>query len=30
VLFIRGVGLDDFNTNSASAVSIYQDGIYMN
>lgn len=29
-LFIRGVGLDDFNANSASAVAIYQDGIYMN
>jgi iron complex outermembrane receptor protein len=30
VLFIRGVGLDDFNANSASAVAVYQDGIYMN
>ena len=30
VLFIRGVGLDDFNANSASAVAIYQDGVYMN
>ena len=29
-LFIRGVGLDDFNANSASAVSVYQDGVYMN
>ena len=28
-LFIRGVGLDDFNANSASAVAIYQDGVYM-
>jgi iron complex outermembrane receptor protein len=28
-LFIRGVGLDDFNANSASAVSVYQDGVYM-
>lgn len=30
VLFIRGVGLDDFNANSGSAVAVYQDGIYMN
>ena len=30
VLFIRGVGLDDFNANSSSAVAIYQDGVYMN
>lgn len=30
VIFIRGVGLDDFNANSAGAVAIYQDGIYMN
>lgn len=29
-IFLRGVGLDDFNSNSASAVSIFQDGIYMN
>ena len=29
-IFIRGVGLDDFNSNSSSAVSILQDGIYMN
>jgi len=28
-LFIRGVGLDDFNANSASAVSVYADGVYM-
>lgn len=28
-IFIRGVGLDDFNANSASAVSIYADGVYM-
>jgi iron complex outermembrane receptor protein len=28
-IFIRGVGLDDFNANAASAVAIYQDGIYM-
>ena len=29
-IFIRGVGLDDFNANSASAVSVYQDGVYLN
>lgn len=29
-LFIRGVGLNDFNANSASAVAIYNDDIYMN
>ena len=28
-LFIRGVGLDDFNANSASAVSVYADGVYL-
>jgi len=28
-IFIRGVGLDDFNANAASAVAIYQDGIYL-
>jgi iron complex outermembrane receptor protein len=28
-IFIRGVGLDDFNANAAGAVSIYQDGVYM-
>jgi iron complex outermembrane receptor protein len=28
-IFIRGVGLDDYNANAASAVSIYQDGVYM-
>jgi iron complex outermembrane receptor protein len=28
-IFIRGVGLDDFNANSQSAVAIYQDGVYM-
>jgi iron complex outermembrane receptor protein len=28
-IFIRGIGLDDFNANSQSAVAIYQDGIYM-
>ena len=30
VLFVRGVGLDDFNANSAGAVAVYQDGVYMN
>jgi len=28
-IFIRGVGLDDFNANAAGAVAIYQDGVYM-
>jgi len=28
-IFIRGVGLDDFNANSAGAVAVYQDGIYL-
>jgi iron complex outermembrane receptor protein len=28
-IFIRGVGLDDFNANAASAVAIYQDGVYL-
>ena len=28
-LFIRGVGLRDFNANSASAVAVYNDDIYM-
>ena len=28
-IYIRGVGLDDFNANAASAVAIYQDGVYM-
>lgn len=28
-LFIRGVGIDDFNANAPSAVAVYQDGIYM-
>jgi len=28
-IFIRGVGLDDYNANAASAVAIYQDGVYM-
>lgn len=30
VLFIRGVGLNDINSNSTSAVAVYQDGIYLN
>ena len=29
-LFIRGVGLRDFNANSSSAVAVYNDGVYMN
>ena len=29
-LFIRGVGLKDYNSNSTGAVSIHQDGIHMN
>jgi iron complex outermembrane receptor protein len=29
-LFIRGIGLDDYNANSSSAVAVYQDGVYMN
>ncbi|MDG2334989.1 MAG: TonB-dependent receptor [Myxococcota bacterium] len=29
-LFIRGVGLRDFNANSSSAVAVYNDDIYMN
>jgi iron complex outermembrane receptor protein len=28
-IYIRGVGLDDYNANAASAVAIYQDGVYM-
>jgi iron complex outermembrane receptor protein len=28
-IFIRGIGLDDYNANAAGAVSIYQDGVYM-
>jgi iron complex outermembrane receptor protein len=28
-IYIRGVGLDDFNANAASAVAIYQDDVYM-
>ncbi|HEB88953.1 MAG TPA: TonB-dependent receptor, partial [Deltaproteobacteria bacterium] len=29
-LFIRGVGLRDFNANSSGSVAVYNDGIYMN
>ncbi len=29
-LFIRGIGLKDYNANAASAVSVYQDGININ
>ena len=29
-LFIRGVGLNDFNANSSSAVSVYQDDVLRN
>ncbi|MBW2425009.1 MAG: TonB-dependent receptor [Deltaproteobacteria bacterium] len=29
-LFIRGVGLRDFNANSASSVAVYNDDVYMN
>lgn len=29
-LFIRGVGLRDFNANSSSSVAVYNDEIYMN
>ena len=29
-LFIRGVGIDDYNANSASAVAVYNNGVYMN
>jgi outer membrane receptor protein involved in Fe transport len=28
-IYIRGVGLDDFNANAATAVAVYQDGVYM-
>jgi len=28
-IYIRGVGLDDYNANAASAVAVYQDGVYM-
>jgi iron complex outermembrane recepter protein len=29
-LFIRGIGLLDFNSNASSSVAIYNDGMYMN
>jgi iron complex outermembrane receptor protein len=29
-LFIRGVGLRDFNANSSSSVAVYNDDVYMN
>jgi outer membrane receptor protein involved in Fe transport len=29
-LFIRGIGLKDYNANAASAVSVYQDGVNIN
>ena len=29
-LFIRGIGLKDYNANAASAVAVYQDGININ
>lgn len=28
-MFIRGIGLNDFNPNTASAVAIYSDGVYI-
>lgn len=28
-IFIRGIGLNDFNPNTASAVAIYSDGVYV-
>ena len=28
-IFIRGVGLNDFNPNTASAVGLYTDGVYI-
>ncbi len=28
-IFIRGIGLNDFNPNTASAVALYQDGVYI-
>ncbi|HEV7690622.1 MAG TPA: TonB-dependent receptor [Hyphomonadaceae bacterium] len=28
-IFIRGIGLNDFNPNTASAVAIYADGVYI-
>ena len=29
-LFIRGIGLKDYNANAAGAVAVYQDGININ
>jgi iron complex outermembrane receptor protein len=29
-IFIRGVGLDDFNANAVGAVAVYQDDVYLN
>jgi iron complex outermembrane receptor protein len=29
-IFIRGIGLLDFNSNASSSVAIYNDGVYMN
>ncbi len=29
-LFLRGVGINDLNSNAASAVAVYNDGVYMN
>ncbi len=29
-IFIRGIGLADFNSNAASSVAVYNDGVYMN
>jgi len=29
-LFIRGIGLKDYNANSAGAVAVYRDGVYLN
>ncbi|MBI1361572.1 MAG: TonB-dependent receptor [Alphaproteobacteria bacterium] len=28
-IFIRGIGLNDFNPNTASAVAVYSDGVYI-
>ncbi len=29
-IFIRGIGLLDFNSNASSSVAVYNDGVYMN
>jgi iron complex outermembrane receptor protein len=29
-LFLRGVGINDLNSNAASSVAVYNDGVYMN